>query len=61
MKVSEIMTRTVITVAPQTPIREAASLMVDHGVSGLPVVDEQGRLVLRLLMSTFFSQTSRKS
>ena len=54
MKVSEIMTRTVITVAPRTPIREAASLMVDHGVSGLPVVDEQGRLVLRLLMSTFF-------
>ena len=45
MKIREIMTRDVITVAPQTPIREAASLMVDHSVSGLPVVDEQGKLV----------------
>ena len=45
MKIREIMTRDVITVAPQTPIREAASLMVDHAVSGLPVVDEQGKLV----------------
>jgi CBS domain-containing protein len=45
MKVGEIMTQDVITVAPQTPIREAASLMVDHGISGLPVVDERGTLV----------------
>ena len=45
MKIEEIMTRDVITVAPQTPIHEAARLMVDHGVSGLPVVDEQGKLV----------------
>jgi len=45
MKIGDIMTREVITVAPQTPIREAARLMVDHGVSGLPVVDEQGKLV----------------
>ena len=45
MKIEEIMTRDVITVVPQTPIHEAARLMVDHGVSGLPVVDEQGKLV----------------
>lgn len=45
MKVSEVMTRDVITVAPETSIRLAAQLMVDHGVSGLPVVDDQGRLV----------------
>lgn len=45
MKIGEIMTRDVITVAPQTSIREAASRMVDHSVSGLPVVDEQGKLV----------------
>lgn len=45
MKIEEIMTRDVIIVAPQTSIHEAARLMVDHGVSGLPVVDEQGKLV----------------
>ena len=45
MKVEEIMTRDVIAVAPKTPIHEAAELMVDHGVSGLPVVDDAGRVV----------------
>ena len=45
MKIGEIMTRDVITVSPQTPIREAARLMADHAISGLPVVDGQGQLV----------------
>ena len=33
------MTRDVITVSPATPIHEAARLMVEHRVSGLPVMD----------------------
>lgn len=45
MKVQDIMTRDVITVGPETPVHDAARLMVDHGVSGLPVVDEHGRVV----------------
>ncbi len=45
MKVEQVMTRKVITANPATPIHEAARLMVEHGVSGLPVVDEAGRLV----------------
>jgi CBS domain-containing protein len=45
MKVEEIMTRDVITVRADTPIHAAARLMVDHGVSGLPVVDEGGAVV----------------
>lgn len=44
-KVSEVMTRDVITVTVDTPIHKAARLMVDHGVSGLPVVDELDRLI----------------
>jgi CBS domain-containing protein len=43
--VQDVMTRDVITVSPATPIHEAASLMVEHGVSGLPVIDAEGRLV----------------
>ena len=39
MTVEEIMTRDVITVSPTTPIQEAARLMVEHRVSGLPVID----------------------
>ena len=45
MNVDSFMTRDVITVGPDTPIHKAARLMVDHGVSGLPVVDGAGRLV----------------
>jgi CBS domain-containing protein len=45
MKVADIMTRDVITVAPKTPIHEAAKRLVDHGISGMPVVDESGALV----------------
>src|SRR5262249_10191913 len=44
MTVEEVMTRTVITVDSATSIHEAARLMVEHGVSGLPVV-EHGQLV----------------
>lgn len=44
-KVEEIMTRDVIAVAPETTIRRAAELLIDHGISGLPVVDEQGAVV----------------
>ena len=45
MKAQDIMTRDTITVAPATSVRDAARLMVAHGVSGLPVVDDPGDLV----------------
>ncbi len=45
MTIDDIMTRDVITVRPATSIHAAAQLMVEHGVSGLPVVDDDGRLV----------------
>ena len=45
MNIYQVMTTDVITVSPATPIHKAARLMVNHGVSGLPVVDDDGRLV----------------
>jgi CBS domain-containing protein len=45
MTIEEIMTRDVITVSPAMPIHQTARLMVEHGVSGLPVVDDDSRLV----------------
>src|SRR6185436_8820793 len=44
MTIEDVMTRDLITVTPAMPIHQAARLMVEHGVSGLPVVDD-GRLV----------------
>lgn len=45
LRARDVMTTTVITVRPESPVREVARLMLDHTVSGLPVVQEDGTLV----------------
>jgi CBS-domain-containing membrane protein len=45
MKASEIMTVGVYTIRPDASVRDAARLMVEQGISGLPVVDASGQLV----------------
>jgi CBS domain-containing protein len=44
MKVEDVMTAPVITVSPETPLKRAAALMLEHRISGVPVVAD-GRLV----------------
>lgn len=43
--VAEVMSRDPIVVRPETPIREAIKILADRSISGLPVVDEAGKLV----------------
>jgi CBS domain-containing protein len=43
--VSDYMTRDVVTTAPDTDVHAAADLMMEHSVSHLPVVGDDGRLV----------------
>ena len=43
--VGEVMSAPVLTVTAETPLQDAVSLLNDHHVSGLPVVDGQGVLV----------------
>jgi CBS domain-containing protein len=45
MRAHQIMTRPVVTVKPDTSIVEAASIMLQRHVSGLPVVDAGDKLV----------------
>jgi CBS domain-containing protein len=45
MIAEEIMTRQPITIGPETTIAEAARLMLDHRISGLPVTDAKLRVV----------------
>jgi CBS domain-containing protein len=45
MRARDIMTQTVITVQPETPVREAARLFAENNISGAPVVDDEGRLL----------------
>ena len=43
--VADVMSRDPITVKPQTPIKEAIKILVEHRISGLPVVDDAGKAV----------------
>ena len=45
MRAHQIMTKDVITVTPHTTIEEAAKIMLRTHVSGLPVLNDAGRLV----------------
>jgi CBS domain-containing protein len=43
--VDKIMTVNLKTVQPDTPISEAIKLLIENKISGLPVVDQQGKLL----------------
>ncbi len=43
--VSEVMTRDVVTVHPDTDMYEAIGIMYEHKFGALPVVDDEGKVV----------------
>ena len=43
--VRDVMTTTVVTVKKETDLHEAARLLSDHRISGMPVVDNENRVV----------------
>lgn len=45
MLAKDIMTSEVITVHPEDDVEKVAQLLLEHHISGLPVVDEGGKLV----------------
>lgn len=45
MRARDIMTSPVVTVRPETTIKQAAGLLASHGFTALPVVDDDERLI----------------
>ncbi|GCA52890.1 hypoxic response protein 1 [Sinorhizobium sp. KGO-5] len=45
MNAKDVMTLDVVTVSPDHSVRHAARIMLDHRISGVPVVDDDGRVV----------------
>lgn len=45
MKVRNVMTSTVVTATPATPFPELVDQLLRYGISGLPVIDDDGHLV----------------
>jgi acetoin utilization protein AcuB len=54
LKIAEIMTPNPITATPETTISEAAQLMLDNKISGLPVVDERKQVLGIITESDIF-------
>ena len=59
VQVHDIMTTDVISVTPQTAITEAARILLDNHINGLPVLDDQGKLVGILCQSDLIAQQKR--
>lgn len=45
MRASEIMSRPVVAIGPRATVREAVQILIDHGFAGLPVVDDDNRVL----------------
>lgn len=45
MRAMDVMTNSVITVDPETSVRDVAKLLCEEGISGVPVVDKSNRMV----------------
>lgn len=59
LKAKDIMTKEVITIHPETEVGQAAKLLLEHHVNGLPVVDKEGRLVGIICQSDLIAQQKR--
>jgi CBS domain-containing protein len=60
LKIEEIMTHHSITISPDATIGEAAQVMLERKISGLPVVDSAGKLVGIITESDIFRLVVRE-
>lgn len=61
MNASDVMTRNVITTDPDQTVLHAARLMLQHRISGLPVIDNDGKLVGILSEGDFLRRRETKT
>jgi CBS domain-containing protein len=59
LKAKEFMTREVITITPDATIEELARLLIEHGFSGVPVVDANNDLVGIVTENDLISKNKR--
>ncbi|MBI5585803.1 MAG: CBS domain-containing protein [Deltaproteobacteria bacterium] len=45
LKVKDIMSKNIISIGPEDTVEKAAVIMLEHRISGLPVVNDKGKLV----------------
>jgi len=45
VKAHDVMVRDVVTVKPDTPVADVVDLLIEHDISALPVVDDEGNVI----------------
>jgi CBS domain-containing protein len=61
MKAEDVMTRELISIDPDSTVLQAARLMLEHHISGLPVIDKEGNLVGVLSEGDFLRRRETKT
>ena len=61
MKVGDVMTSEVKTIGDAAPLKEAATVMVNAGISGLPVVDDDRRVIGIITEADFVNAEASRS
>jgi len=59
LKAGDVMTREVITVRLETPLEEAAAIMAERNVTGVPVLERDGKVVGVISEHDFLKRMSR--
>jgi CBS domain-containing protein len=59
MKISEIMTTDLFIVSPETKISEAAKILLENHIHGIPVVDNDNKLVGIICQSDIITQQKK--
>ena len=59
LKAQDIMSQDVITIHCQTSVKELAKLLTDHHISGVPVVDEAGKVIAVVTESDLIDQSKK--
>lgn len=61
MKVGDVMTADVLTIGGDAPLKEAATIMVKAGISGIPVVDDDRRVIGIITEADFVTAEANRS
>ncbi len=59
LKARDIMTKDVVTVKPSTTIEDLAHILIDHNISGAPVVNDEGALIGIVTENDLISKNKR--
>ena len=59
LKAKDIMAKELISVTPETPVTEAAKILLEKRINGLPVLNEEGQLVGIICQSDLVAQQKR--